>query len=241
MTFNQKNLLPLFAAMFFAALTSLTSCRKDPEEIVELLSNSEASEIIETALASKTAGFTMPVIDATQIIETYLNSCNTPGDTSLNKSKSGGAATYNYTFYMDWLVICSNLNLPQSAVMDITSSGSFSSPHWSGSDVTAGNLTYTGLDLQAPDYIINGAYELEGDITGSLRKVSPTINCLIELHLVDLKINKSDLKITGGTGTAKVIGNAANGETKTLEGSFVFNGDGSATVTVNGYVHNFQW
>ena len=98
MQFNQKNLSSFFAALLFAALTVFSACRKDPEEIIELLSNSEAAEIIETAISSKTAGFTMPAIDAAQIIETYLNSCNVPGDTSLNKSKAGGAATYDYTF-----------------------------------------------------------------------------------------------------------------------------------------------
>lgn len=239
MTFNQKNLLPLFIALLIAVLTALASCKKDPEEIVELLTNSEAAEILETTMASKTAGFTMPVIDAAQIIEAYLNSCNIPGDTTLTKSKSGGVATYNYTFNMDWLVTCSNLNLPQSATVGIAANGAFNSAHWSGNDVTAGNLTYTGLDLQAPEYIVNGSYELEGDLTGSLRKVSPTLNCVTELHLVDLKINKSSLKITGGTGTAIVVGNTANGGTKTLNAELVFNSDGSATVTVNGYTHTF--
>lgn len=239
MKLNQKNLLPLFATLLFSALTALTACRKDPEEIIALISNSEAAEIVETAMASKTAGFTMPVIDASQIIETYLNSYNTPGDTTVQKSKDGGAATYNYTFNMDWLVTCSNLNIPQSASVNIAANGAFTSLHWSGNDVTAGNLTYTGLDLQSPEYIVNGSYELEGDITGALRKVSPTFNCLTELHLTDLKINKSTLKITGGTGTVSVVGNAANGDTKTLNGSLVFNADGTVTVTVNGYSRTF--
>jgi hypothetical protein len=239
MKLNQKNLLPLCIALFFAALASLTSCRKDPAEIVELLTSSEAAEIIETAMVSKTGGFTMPAIEASQIIEAYLNSCNTPGDTSLQKSKAGGVATYNYNLNMDWLVTCTGPNLPQSAAVNIAATGNFTSLHWAGSDVTAGNLTYTGLDLQAPEYTINGSYELEGDITGTLRKVSPTFNCVTEMHLVDLKINKTTFKITNGTGTATVIANTANGETKTLNASLVFNGDGTLTVTVNGHSHTF--
>jgi hypothetical protein len=235
----QMNLIPFFAATLFVALTALTACRKDPEEIIALLTNSEAAEIIETAVASKTAGFAMPVIDASQIIDAYLNNCNVPGDTTLNKSKAAGAATYNYTFNMDWLVTCSNLNLPQSAQVDITANGAFSSLHWAGSDVTAGNLTYTGLDLQAPEYIINGSYDLEGDITGALRKATPSFNCLTTLQLVNLTISKTTYNITGGTGTATVVGNAANGETKTLTGELLFNSDGTLTVTVNGYTHTF--
>ena len=240
MKFNRKNLLPLFAALLLAALTALTSCRKDPEEIIELLSNSEAAEIVETALATKTAGLTMPAIDAAQIIEAYLNNCNVPGDTTLSKSKVAGPATYSYTFSMDWLITCSNLNVPQSAEVDIAANGSFSTLHWTGSDVSAGNLTYTGLDFQAPAYIINGSYSLEGDITGSLRKVDPSFNCTTELTVVNMTIDKDALKVTGGSGTVKITGTTANGGSKTLDGSLTFNSDGTATVKVNGYEHTFE-
>lgn len=229
----------MLVVLFFAAVAALTSCKKDPQEIVELLTNSEATEIIEAALAEKTAGFTMPVVDASQIVEAYLNNCNVPGDTAITKSKTGAVATYNYNFNMDWLVTCTNLNLPQSATVNIAANGNFSSLHWAGSDVTSGNLTYTGLDLQAPEYIINGSYELEGDITGTLRNSNPTFNCLTEIYVVDLKINKTTLKITGGSGTAKVIANTAKGDTKTLTGDLVFNSDGTVTVTVNGVTHTF--
>ncbi|MBL7826889.1 MAG: hypothetical protein JNJ57_09690 [Saprospiraceae bacterium] len=237
---NLKNSLPYLIALLAVVLVSNSACRKDPEEVLELLSNSEAAEIVETALASKTAGFTMPAIDAAQIIEAYLNNCNVPGDTTLSKSKAGGAATYNYTFNMDWLITCSGANIPQSAAVNISANGAFTSLHWSGSDATSGNLKYTGLDLQSTAYIINGSYNLEGDITGTLRKVDPSFDCVTELDLVDLTISKESLKVTGGTGTVHITGATANGTTKTLDGTLTFNNDGTATVKVNGYEHTFQ-
>lgn len=231
----------MFITLFFATLAVLTSCRKDPEEIVELITNSEAAEIIEDAVANRTAGFTMPAVDAAQILETYLSTCNVPGDTSVNRSKSGTAASYDYIFSMEWLVICSNLGVPQSAAFDIMGNGDFSSPHWSGTDATVGDLTFTGLSPQELDYIINGSYDLTGNLTGSLRRVSPSIDCLVALDLANLTMDKSTYKITGGSGLATVTASTANGQSKMLIGTIVFNGNGSATVTVNGYEHTFQW
>ncbi len=238
---NQKNLLPLFSLLFFAALATLTSCRKDPEEIAELLTNSEATEIIEDAVANRTAGLTAPTIDAAAIIDTYLSSCGVPGDTSINKVKTSGVATYDYTFNMDWLVTCSNLGVPQSANVGIQGNGDYTSPHWVGNEATIGNLSFTGLSPQEASYVANGSYELRGNLTGSLRKLSPSFNCVVALDLTNLILDKSTYKITGGSGVATVTASTANGQTKTLAGTLVFNGNGSATVEVNGYEHTFQF
>ncbi len=241
MSFKQKNLAPVLLLALFSAITFFSACKKDPEEVIELLTNSEAAEIIEDAISNRTAGITLPAIDAAQIIEMYLNSCNVPGDTTLHKDKAGGVATYDYTFNLDWLLTCSNLNVPQSAKVDIAANGSFTSPHWTGTEATAGNLIYTGLNTQEPAYLINGSYDLNGNVTGSLRNVSPALTCVVKLNLTNLSLNKSTLKIETGSGTAKVIATSANGETKTLNGSFTFTGNNSVEVVVNGYTHSFQW
>lgn len=238
---TKKNLLPFFALLFVAALATLTSCRKDAEDIIELLTNSEAAEIIEDAVANKTAGFTAPTIDAAAIVDAYLNSCGVPGDTSVNKVKTTGVATYDYSFGMDWLVTCSDLGVPQSAKVGIAGNGDFTSPHWTGTEATIGDLSFTGLSPQESSYTVNGSYDLTGALTGNLRKVTPSFDCVVALDLTNLLIDKTTYKITGGSGIATVTANSANGQTKTLTGTLLFNGNGSATVEVNGHEHTFQW
>lgn len=241
MTNNQKNLLPILPMLLIAVLALFTSCKKDPEEIAELITNSEAAEIIEDAVANRTAGLTAPTIDAAAIIENYLGSCGVPGDTSFNKVKATGVATYDYSFNMDWLVNCTNLGVPQSANVGIEGAGNYASPHWSGTDATTGALVFTGLSPQEASYVVNGSYDLTGNLTGSLRKVSPSFDCVVALDLTNLILDKGTYKITGGSGVATVTASTANGQTKTLNGTLVFNGDGSATVEVNGHEHTFQW
>lgn len=223
----------LFATLFFS------SCRKNAEEIAALLEDSEAAEILESNVAERSAGATMPTIDMSQIIESYLQNCGIPGDTTLQRSRTTGAVTYNYTFNLGWVLHCSSLNVPQSADITIGGNGSFNTQRWAGADAASGTLTLTGLNPQATAYLFNGAYTLEGDLTGSLRKSNPTLHCTTTLNLTDLSIRKSDNQISGGTGTAVITATNGKGQSETLNGTLVFNGDGTVTVTVNGHVHTF--
>ena len=241
MKITKKIAQPMFALLFFTALSAMTACHKSAEDIIELLTSSEAAEIIEDAVANKTAGFTAPTIDAAALVDAYLQSCGVPGDTSINKVKTTGVATYDYTFGMDWLVTCSDLGVPQTATVGIDGNGDFTSAHWSGTDAAVGDLVFTGLGLQEESYVVNGSYDLTGNLTGTLRRVSPSFDCVVALDLTNLIVDKSTYKITGGSGIATVTATTANGQTKTLTGTIVFNGNGSATVEVNGHVHTFQY
>ena len=239
MKINRINqILP--ALVFVAsALAFLSSCRKSAEDIAVLISESEAAEIVETAITERTAGLTVPTVDMAQIVDNYLENCGIPGDTTLQKSNTNPFATYDYTFGLEWLINCNDLGIPQNASVDVTGSGTFASSNWSGSDQANGTLTFTGLSLQAPEYIVNGSYTLTGDLTGDLRRIDPTFNCTTAITLTDLTISKTSYKITGGTGTVVITGTNGQGNTRTLNGTLTFNGDGTVTVVVNGHTHTF--
>lgn len=234
-----RNNLKITTLLFFAALISFAACRKSGEEIVALLSETEASEIIETSVSARTAGVTEPTVEMAESMENYLNSCNVPGDTTIYKSNSIPAGSYNYTFNLDWLISCSNVGIPQSAAVGIAGNGTFGSAHWSGNNATNGELVFTGLSPQETAYIVNGSYTLNGDLTGNLRRIDPTLTCVTELTLTNMTISKSTYKVTGGAGTAVVKVTSGSGQQQTLNGTLVFNGDGTVTVTVNGHTHSF--
>ncbi len=237
---TRKNLLPLTALLFTLLLAGLGACRKSAEDVAELISESEAAEIVETAVSGRSAGLTLPTVDMAQIIDTYLQTCGVPGDTTLQKSNANGFATYNYTFGLEWLIHCNGLGLPLDASVDVTGNGTFSTARWSGSDQGTGTLTFTGLGVQETAYVVNGSYALSGDLTGDLRRVDPSFDCTTTIQITDLRIAKSTYQITGGTGTIQVVATNGQGNTRTLDGTLVFNGDGTVTVTVNGHVKTFQ-
>lgn len=241
MKIARKNHLTLALVALFALAASFTACKKSPEEIAALISNSEAAEIIEAAVAEKMGGITQPTIDLAQMVETLLDACGETGDTSYSKSKLTGVATYNCTWNMDWAVNCTQIGVPQDIAFGVDGAGAFANARWSGENTTTGDIKFTGLDLQAPELIANGSYTLVGDLTGALRKTSPNLEVTTQLTLTDLKVAKITYDITGGTGTFIITAKAKNAaESITLTGSLVFNGDGTATVKVNDHEQTFS-
>jgi hypothetical protein len=221
----------------FAAL--LGACRKNAEEVIELLSDSEAAEIIETAVSDRSAGFTLPTVDMAQIVETYLQNCGTPGDTTLTKSASSPAASYSMNCQLNWLVNCSALGVPQDATLDLNGNGNFSTTRWNGTGQSTGNLVMGGLAPGATNYTLNGTYSLNGTITGNLRRIDPSFNCQVVMTLSALTLDKTTYQINGGNGTAVITAQTANGTPQTINATLVFNTNGTVTVTVNGHTHTF--
>lgn len=236
---NMRNpIIALFILM--AGALSFISCRKDAEDIQALLSNSEAAEVMEIMITERTAGMTMPTIDMAAIAESVDYTCGVTGDTTYTLTKSVGATTYSRNFNMSWLVTCNNLNIPQSLDFDVNGSGTFTGLNWNGSTTSTGEMAFSGLGVQATDYNASGSYQYTGTFNGDLRRTDPSVNCVADLTLTDLVINKSTQQITGGTGTATLTATSGSGQTVVFEVNIVFNGNGSVTVTVNGHSHTFQ-
>lgn len=237
-----KNMRNPIIALFvlIAGSLSLTSCRKDAEDIQAILSNSEAAEVMEIMITERTAGMTTPTIDMAALIESVDITCGVTGDTAYTLTKSVGATTYSRNFNISWLVTCNNANIPQSVDFDVDGSGTFTGLNWTGSTTSTGEMAFTGLGVQATDYNASGSYQYTGTFTGDLRRTDPSVNCVADLTLTNLVINKSTQQITGGTGTAKLTATSASGQTATFNVTIVFNGNGSVTVEVNGHSRTFQ-
>ncbi|MFN0015441.1 MAG: hypothetical protein ACKVU2_12915 [Saprospiraceae bacterium] len=233
--FRFRSLILLAAA---TGALALVSCKKDSEEIQALISDAEAAEIVETAVSGRSAGTTMTTDDMAEMLASLA--CGVPGDTTLQHSGTPGPVSCSGTFEIGWLITCSTLGVPQSAQFDLDGTTSFTAARWSGSGTGSGSLTATGLSPSATAYIFGGSYNSGRQLTGNLRKVDPTITTTTEMILTDLTIRKSDKMVTGGTATVIITATAANGGTRTVNGTLIFNGNGTATVTVNGYSHTFQ-
>lgn len=230
---------PLLLATMTLAVFTLFSCRKNAEDALALLSETEAAEIVESSVSERSAGTAMPTVEMAQLLEGYLQNCGVPGDTTLQRSNTLGPVTCNATFDLGWLINCNALGVPQDAQVSVAGNSTFSTQRWAGADVTAGVLTFAGLQPQATAYVVNGSYTLEGDLTGSLRNADPTLSVTTTLALAGLEIRKSDYAIAGGSGTLAMVATNGRGRTETLDGAIVFNSDGTATVTVNGHTHTF--
>jgi len=216
------------------ALT-LFACSKDDTPDQQLVTDDEAVEIVETSVSSRSGGFTEASADMAQQVPTaLLGGCNQQGDTLLAHNGSNLFAAYNYSNNVSWLLTCSNLNVPQQIDFSTNATTSFDAQRWDGSGTATGNLTFSGLASLQTAYVCNGAYQYQGTVTGSVRNQNPTLTTDLDAVLTDLAIRKSDQYITGGTGNFTLTVSNGAGQSQTISGAIVFNGDGTATVTIGG-------
>jgi hypothetical protein len=81
--------------------------------------------------------------------------------------------------------------------------------------------------------MINGSYTREGTQESKIGNMR-SFESLTNLALNELAISKTTQTVVSGNGTFLMTGTGSEGGTFSVEGSIVFNGDGTATVTVNG-------
>lgn len=225
--------LLLLVTSFFPA------CKKDNENPAELLTEAEAAELVEAAASERTAGLGQTTSIMTGILANPGDFCGQTNDTSFQRSQSIGPVTYFAGYDIQWTVNCNNLNVPQNAQVDLTEVRNFSSTRWDGAGAGSGDLTVSGLNPSSTACTFNGAYATNGQLTGSIRQSHPTFSCITQFDLANLAVRKSDGAITSGSAVVSITATASNGTTQTLSGTLVFNGDGTATVTIQGYSYTF--
>lgn len=220
-------------------MLAVTSCKKDDAETDELITDAEAAEMVEATVSERSAGASMTFEESAQSYETAASICGSAYDTSFQVSYQFGQWTYNKQTTLAWNIVCVNF-VPQSANFSMDGNSSFTTPRWNGVMATDGSYTLSGLQPGAPNYTLAGSYHAEGQMSGNLRNRDPQLNSIIDLNLTNIGIDKDSYDITGGSGAVSITVTNGSGQSRTVNGSIVFHGNGTATVTVNGYAYTFD-
>jgi hypothetical protein len=239
-----KSSLLLSAAALLAV--SLSSCKKDQSNDI---TEEDAADAIATTMARPMGGSTEDFEEASRFarIKIFLPlkkwvECGQTKDTSFVKSATSPDGKYSYTHTRKWTVTlnCDDQQKPVSLVWTGTHNGSFDAPRMSGSGTGTRNWTLTGFgpDLSQP-LLLNGTISRNGTRTSKVRN-KLTFETSVNHTYTDVTIDKTSDRITGGSGTVTAVINVSNGTTKTYNGTVVFNGDGTATLTINGRVFTIQ-
>lgn len=219
------------AATILLTIIAISSCRK---ETTETATEDDAADAIETALATSSGGATQDISAAAQFaMSTGYNQlqCGVAFDTTVTYSHTG-TVTANYTHAWNVLLNC-NGSTPSSLNWTGSYQGSFDALRLSGNSSGTRNYTFTGLDASSPEYTLSASSTRTGTHTSKVRnQYTYTVN--INTTLTNLSVNKSTYKITGGSGTVTATLSASNGTSKTFNGNIIFNGNSTATLTING-------
>lgn len=221
-------------------IIALGSCRKESATVA---TEADAVDAIETSLVSSSGGtaedismaaeYAMSggygkngsVTGATSLI------CAVPYDTTVSYSHTG---TITATYSHSWEVLLNcNGSVPISLAWTGTYSGSFDALRLSGSSSGSRNWALTGINSGSAAYTLNGSTTRTGSHTSKVRN-QYTYDVTINTTLTNLTVNKTTYQIISGTGTVAATLNVSNGTSKTFNGTIVFNGNQTATLTING-------
>lgn len=227
-----KNPIMMTFALFFGAL-ALTACEKDQSVITP----DEVAVIIEGALMMDSEGAAAGISEVVSIAEKFTLdapslSCGQTADTTFSRSLSNTRITADYTASANWTLQCNQFNVPQRIVMNLQSSGTYTTPRVSSNDNGTGSLTVSNL-VTGPNFLINGSCTRNGSQTRLLRNGNGATST-VAITLTNVAVSKTTRKIQSGSAEVLITGQGSDGQTINSTGSIVFNGDGTATLSING-------
>ena len=200
------------------------------EEAAEQVASSVASEVVTTAAD---AGVLFSDADNGRISSNgRIQECGVEFDSTISKSYNGQFLTYTLDIDYDYQLVCTN-NFPSDLDYSFNLQGTLDGRRLESEGVTAGDLMATGFNLSSSDYIVNG----EMNRTYSLLQKEGqqnSFNSQSEIIITDLSIDKNTRVITGGEVSFSVSGTRIGGDEFSFTATAIFNGDGTATVLVDG-------
>lgn len=224
-------------------LTMLTFACSDDETSEPVITDDEAAEEIAASLSTEVTVFASDVVVAADDAENgrALSSgktaaCNVPYSATFTDAFAGTNVSYTYTIEYDYTLSCTNAGIPTTLSYGFSSNTTYSGPRLSSEGDSEGSLIVTGFELSATQYSMNGSFERAGSITQKARQLKTFVSTS-DFTLTNLTVDKTTTMIKGGTGTVALNGTSSTGETYAVDASIVFNGDGTATVTIQGSVY----
>ena len=228
--FKFKNFI--LAVSLLAGLALFSSC--DRVEISAEIDADDVAEFVEASLQARTAGLEALVDSLVAKVEDFSieGICDSQYQDQWTYTRQG--ALINGSYQSDWtfLLSCTALDLPEMANFTSDASAEYGTQRISSEDSVSFDGTVDGLKISEGKFSLNADYLREG--TQELRTGAEIYDVVstLEMDVIGLQIQKTDYTITTGTATFTFEGEI-EGESFTFNGAIVFNGNSTATVTIN--------
>jgi hypothetical protein len=236
-------------------LVGAFSCKKDGASSGTSVTTDQAADIAAGSLAENSGGLATVADDIalnaqglssvsgqsvnSQGTSSVHQACGTTVADSLTASLSIDSVTINYFFKYARTLNCNADNLPDNVHNVVTYHGSFDGPRLSSSNTGSSTFTVAGFTQSATSFVVNGEYKRAGSFTSKIgNKASGNSN--VDIVVTNLTINKTTRKIASGNATISITGTGPKGVAFSYIGTLVFNGDNTATLTINGTVYNIN-
>jgi hypothetical protein len=114
--------------------------------------------------------------------------------------------------------------------------GSFSGPNLSSANSGSSVFDLSGLLPADTVFVINGEYKRSGSFSSKI-DTSHHGNAGIDIVIKSLTLKKPSRKIASGSATISITGDVPKKGSFSFTGTLVFNGDNTATLTLNDVVY----
>ncbi|MDP5082237.1 MAG: hypothetical protein NWP87_06225 [Winogradskyella sp.] len=234
MTLSKSNLKVILLSI---TICYLTSCSKDNSPIVfSEVTEEEAAELIETSLQKSTGGLNEITKTYSEELTTDITlneSCDTAYEESFTYSYNTNSIQADYLTNWSYEMTCTDLDVPESVVFEASSAGNYTTTRIVSEDTMQTSASISGLQPSSQTLIFNGSFKREGAQEITINLNTRSLSSSLKVDFTNLIVDKSTYAITSGTGTASLMGINQN-NSFSFEGTVVFNGNGSATLTLNG-------
>lgn len=229
---NSRILLAIIVSLL------ITSCNKEDDDLVpqQAISEEEAVEIVEASLAKESAGVEETTYAYAKTYEQEVSQnvqCNQAVSDSYNYSHNGTVIQATYSYNWSFTISCNGVNIPQSATFTSAGSGMYTTPRIESDDSSTFSATVTGLQPSSSTITYNATFERIGTQQLTTNLNTRSVSSDFSATIVDLVVGKTDYEVDSGTGTFSLTGTTNQGNFS-YDGSIVFNGDNTATITING-------
>jgi hypothetical protein len=227
-------------AMLGFILFGAIACTEENNEPTYTPTQEDAAKIVEESLASSSGGMTdeMASLGGTLVAKSgeIELECGIAFDTTFTFTITGDV---NGAFTRDWILL---LNCPEgeSPFIDVntTYSGSFDGPIRSHEREGARNWIWSEVGPIGNLRFMNGTGNHSGSRVFNASEATFSWNYLAEW--TEVAVLKETNQIESGSGVFTLVIVGPEGNSFTFDGTVVFNGNESATITINGEVYELD-
>lgn len=234
----------VFGALFCALVIVSSSCNKKNKE--DAITSDDAADAVSETMQYKSGGYPEDV----QAAANYTLNLNlgTPGaglhcgeshDSTITASITG-SVTASYTHTWEYTLNCDTDSNPVSITGTGNHTGEYDGPRIHSNTNGTRNWTITGLGSSSADFIYNGSHSRSGVHTSKIGKKN-TFTTSIQTVTSNVLVDKSTKHIVSGSATVNATCTSSSGKAYTFTGTLVFNGDETATLTLNGNTYTITF
>jgi hypothetical protein len=222
-------------AMIFA------SCDKDDETPQIQISPEEAASLIATSLGADQGGLQGIFADAISVVNEVTDpntggrqiACGASDNTIFTyASEQDETPSYSFNYDYGWTLTCSG-DAPSQVNINLSYDGSMESPDFTFS--YEGNSGFTVTDIMQDILTVNGTHNQAATYNLSSEGQQYSGTDTFSYVLTDIKVSKTTSDVQSGTASVQLSG-ITNRGAYSISATIVYNGDGTATITINGDV-----